>query len=238
MQAFYWPPLIGTSCGTHSMDLTMTRLRNSQGASKLVNSFIVEESSGGSNSTTTSCLGPETHSYNSNDPGNSSGNSGADSSNTNNDQSRNTNSGVLEGAIAGAIGGVMLLGALFFLFCRRKGRGDSRRGRDHTSLPNYMMPDPMMIGHADPGGPVNQTHAPSTSTFSAYATAPPSSWGSEATTTESTNATGSRVALMAQEEGKGLLVSHRTHNALQVMQHADGGGVPETPPSYGDAPKR
>ena len=224
----------------------MTRLRNSQGASKLVNSFIVEESNGGSNSTTTSCLGPETHSYNSNDPGNSStGNSSSnngtasttssnDSSNSNNNQSQNTGSGVRAGAIAGAIGGVLLLGALFFLFCRRKGRGDSR---DHAPLPNYMMVDPIIIGRAAPGASVNQTHAPSTSTFLAYAKVPPSSRGREITI-ESTNATGSRVALMAQEEGRGLPISHRTHNTPQVIQHTDGGGVPEPPPAYRDAPKR
>ena len=132
----------------------------------------------------------------------------------------------------------MLLGALFFLFCRRKGWGDRRRGRDDASLPNYMVVDPILISHAPPGGSVTQTHAPSTSTSTAHTTSPPSSWGCEVTTTESTDATGSRVALMAQEKGRGPLASHRAHGTPQVIQHTDGGGVPELPPVYRDSPKR
>ena len=235
LHILHWPALIGAPYVTYRIELPLTCLRNSQGASLLVQAFTVEETDGGSNSTTTNCSGPGTHSYDSNNPNSNNSTASTNIGNSNGENNSKDSNGVRAAAIAGAVGGVMLLTLLFILFCRRKGRGLRFWGRGHHHTPNST-PDPILIGDAATCRPVKQIHIPSVPSGSRHYTKPPiSSWDTGVTTTESMDATSSNTVIVAQERGENVPVSRPTNSTPRVIQHRDGGGVAEQPPAYREA---
>ena len=220
-------------------------LTNSQGASKVIQSYTVDNTTEGSNSTTggtdTNCPGQGTYSFNSNDPTGNNSNSSLtttasnDSGNNNSGNGtngNNQNGGLRTAAFAGGVGGAILLLVLFLgfiLFRRRNGSGDKRRGRYHQARATDS-PDPVLIDSLAAGGSMHQTSAPSTPFVHPYYGRPPSEIGVPAESTPSA----SQKAVETEQNSRAL-PSHSVNSDPQVIQHTDAGVVPELPPAYGDA---